>query len=125
MTLLIAGSRSITDAGIVHPIIDSILDQQGVERKDIKEVVSGKAPGVDFLGELWARNNSIPVVPFYAQWAIGKKAGHIRNRDMALYLASHSPSFAIIIWDGSSPGTANMISQLVKNEIPYRVEELK
>ena len=68
MKLLIAGSRSIVDYGL----IDALLwDVSG-----ITEIVSGGARGADRLGEAWANRNGIPVVRFLADWDhFGRAAG--------------------------------------------------
>lgn len=99
MKVIIAGSRSITD----YSIIENAVARS--EFKNITEIVSGGAHGVDFLGEQWALNNNVKVVPFVAEWvAYGKAAGPIRNAKMANYADA-----LIAIWDGKSKGTLNMI----------------
>lgn len=75
----------------------------------ITEVVSGGAPGVDSLAETWAAQNGIPVKQFPADWnRYGRKAGPIRNTEMAGYAEA-----LIAVWDGRSKGTRNII-QLVR-----------
>lgn len=108
MKVVIAGSRHITDRlGLVKAI-----EQSGFE---ITEVVCGKSRGVDSLGEAWARANEIPVKEMPADWAkFGKIAGPIRNSDMAKYADA-----AIILWDGKTKGTLNMIKNMVKLDKPY------
>lgn len=115
MKTIIAGSRSITDYLIVKDVIQSAPFT-------ISEVVSGRAPGVDELGEQWANENNVPIQPFPADWdnldapgAVikenrwGKKynarAGHDRNKKMAQYAQA-----LIAIWDGKSPGTKDMMA---------------
>lgn len=84
---------------------------------DITDVVCGKAIGVDTLGEQWAILNDIPVEPFPADWNTHKKAaGPIRNMKMAEYSDA-----AIIIWDGKSSGTYNMIQNMIKLCKPYEL----
>lgn len=105
MKVIIAGSRSITDYGLVIKAIE----ESGF---DITEVVSGCAIGVDTLGEQWARDECIPIKPFpvtKAQWKkYGNAAGHLRNEKMAEYVEPDGG--CIIIWTGlpSSPGSKNM-----------------
>lgn len=75
---------------------------------EIREVVSGRAPGIDTLGEHWAVMHGIPVAPFPARWKDEKwvfnpKAGFERNARMADYGEA-----AILLWDGKSRGTQNM-----------------
>lgn len=98
MKTIIAGGRDIDDFALVKEAVA----ESGFE---ITEVVSGKAPGVDSLGEQWARENDIPVKEFPADWDThGKQAGPMRNRQMAQYADA-----LVAIWDGQSRGTSNMI----------------
>lgn len=118
MRVVIAGSRSITDyAALQHAIAQTDFS--------ITEVVSGCARGPDSLGEQWADLNGIPVKQFPADWGrFGRAAGHYRNSDMADYADA-----AIILWDGESRGTLDMIDKMrrarkrceVYNELGQRV----
>lgn len=70
------------------------------------EVVSGKARGVDTMGEQWANENNIPIKEFPANWKkYSKRAGYLRNEQMADYADA-----LIAVWDGSSKGTRHMIN---------------
>ncbi len=98
MRTIIAGCRYICYA----PIIQIAIDHSGF---NITEVVCGKAKGIDTLGECWAEDHDIPVRSFPANWnKFGKKAGFLRNIEMAKYADS-----LIAIWDRISPGTKHMI----------------
>lgn len=108
--VIIAGSRTISDYELVEKIV---LESDFV----ISEIVSGKAPGVDTLGERYAYEYVIPVKQFPADWVRhGKKAGPIRNEDMANYADA-----AILIWDGKSPGTKNMLEHMKRLKKPYKM----
>lgn len=108
MKVCIAGSRLITDMELVFKCI-------GRSKMDITEVVSGGAKGVDLLGEAYAIKHFLPIVPFWADWQkYGKCAGPIRNRQMAEYCNA-----AIIVWDGESSGTRNMIECMKSLGKPY------
>lgn len=99
MKTIIAGSRHITDASLV----DKAVEQSGFT---ISLVLSGRAYGVDRLGELWAIQHGIPVKPFPADWAQhGKAAGFIRNVAMA-----KAADALLAVWDGRSKGTKHMIT---------------
>jgi len=86
----------------------------------ITEVVSGGAKGVDRLGELWAQKRNIPITRFPAEWnKYGKRAGYIRNKEMALYADA-----LLAIWDGESKGTKHMIDSALEQGLwvcVYRV----
>lgn len=106
MKTIIAGSRTIEDYDIV---LAAIL----ASNFDITEVVSGCARGVDKLGERFAEDVELPIKYFPADWdKYGKKAGYIRNEEMANYADA-----AICIWDGESKGTENMINISTKKKL--------
>lgn len=110
MKVIIAGSRNIDDYALV---VDTIR-RSGYE---ITEVVSGTAVGVDRLGERWALANNVPVKEMPADWnRHGNSAGPQRNRAMAEYADA-----AIIIWDGQSKGTRNMIENMIRRKKPYHI----
>jgi hypothetical protein len=110
MKVIIAGSRNVDD----YKLVAETIRRSGYT---ITEIVSGCAVGVDRLGEQWARANDIPIKEMPANWNMfGKIAGSIRNRDMAIYADA-----AIIIWDGESKGTRNMIENMVRKKKPYHI----
>lgn len=100
MKVIIAGGREITD----YNSVKIAYEKSGFQAT---EIVSGAARGVDYLGELLAKNLNIAVKRFPADWNThGKRAGPIRNAEMANYADA-----LIAVWDGQSKGTANMITQ--------------
>jgi hypothetical protein len=83
----------------------SAVDAAGVLR-EIAEIVSGGAKGVDTLAIEYARKHSIPCKIFPPDWKkYGSRAGPLRNAEMAVYA-----DYGIAVWDGQSRGTAHMIS---------------
>jgi len=89
-------------------------------RLDISTVVSGTANGFDKAGEEWASRNGRPVKRFPARWSDqGKSAGAIRNRNMANY------ADGLIALTYGTPGTANMIETMRKQNKPVRVTNLR
>lgn len=118
MKVIIAGTRYKDKASKI-PFDDYSLVVKAVRQSgfDITEVVSGKAIGVDSLGEKYARVNDIPLESRPADWnKHGKAAGPIRNREMAKYADA-----AIIVWDGESNGTRNMINEMIRHNKPYYI----
>jgi len=102
MKVIIAGSRGVTDYGIIALAVYN-AEIIGI---DITEVVSGTAAGVDRLGEQYALAHDIKIKKFPANWnKYNKQAGYIRNKEMAEYADA-----SIIIWDGKSKGTKHMIN---------------
>ena len=68
-------------------------------------VISGLANGVDTLALRYAKENKILCDKFPADWKQhGKAAGHIRNDEMA-----SNADALILVWDGKSPGSMNML----------------
>lgn len=112
MKLIIAGSRSITDYGVlIHAMALSPYMSL------ITEIVSGNAPGVDLLGERYARDRSIPVHVFPAKWsAQGLSAGPRRNMEMAAYSDA-----LLALWDGHSKVTTHMFDTMKRMNKPYFV----
>ncbi len=80
------------------------MTQSGISHV-VTEVFCGEARGVDLLGRVWAKFNSVPVRSFPADWdAYGHSAGMVRNGEMAM-----NADALVAVWDGHSRGTADMI----------------
>ncbi len=121
MKIIIAGSRGITDIKHVNEAMIASTATFHWLDTPIDEIVSGTAPGVDRLGEQWARSRAIPVKRIPALWdEYGRSAGHIRNAIMAEYADG-----AVLIWDGESRGTFNMINQMERRGKPYFLHQVK
>jgi hypothetical protein len=98
MKTIIAGSRTVGSTSVV----EEACNYCGWE---ITQVVSGCARGVDTLGEIWAAAHNLPVERHPANWdKHGKKAGYLRNIEMA-----ECSEALIAVWDGESRGTSHMI----------------
>lgn len=112
--VIVAGSRHFTNYGLLRKKLDFYL------RKCKRiEIVSGTAKGSDSLGERYAITNSLSLKRFPAKWnKHGKKAGYIRNRQMARYADA-----CIIFWDGKSSGSKHMIEVAKQYNLQTRSEE--
>lgn len=86
----------------------------------VTEIVSGKAAGIDTVGEAWAISNNIRVAEFLAEWDLGKHAGMLRNAQMAEYADA-----ALVIWDGKSKGSADMLKQMHRLAKPVAIYEME
>lgn len=118
MRVIVAGPRNYEGEEAYEHVCRAI-EQSGFE---ITEVVSGKAKGVDTLGERWAFDNDLPVKGFWPKWKeldqpgarvkenqYGKynaNAGSFRNGLMAQY------ADALVAIVNGSFGTANMVKQM-------------
>lgn len=101
MKVVVAGSRDFLDYDLVQKLLSNY---------EITEIVCGEARGADEQGKKYAKLNNIQLTSFPADWdTYGKRAGHLRNEQMALYC-----DFAVIFWDGYSRGTYNMITNMKK-----------
>jgi hypothetical protein len=117
MRLIIAGGRDFDDYTLLRNSLDHLLSNT----KEPVEIVSGKAKGADSLGERYARERGHAIKEFPANWDLhGKKAGYIRNAEMAAY-ATHCVCF----WDGSSRGTKMMIELAKEKGLLVRVIKYK
>lgn len=109
MKVIIAGSRTIDS----YPILLAAIDECPW-RHEITSVLSGAARGVDRLGERWARDNNVALDLFPADWTThGLDAGFIRNAEMA-----EKSDALIIVWDGESGGSRDMLHRMLKLEKP-------
>lgn len=101
--VIIAGTRTFSN----YPLLADYADKKlaAVKERDSIEIVSGGASGADALGERYARERGYSLKIFPAEWKqYGRKAGPIRNRQMAEYADA-----LLAYWDGKSRGTAGMI----------------
>lgn len=113
MKTIIAGCRDCLEGNA----LETAIRESGFQ---ISIVISGKAPGVDAMGERWARYNKIPVWEYPADWDLyGRRAGSVRNAIMA-----DKADCLIALWDFKSPGTRNMIYLANKKGIPVHVHRI-
>lgn len=111
MRTIIAGSRTYDD----YDLLKQVIKESGF---DITVVISGTAGGVDRMGEQYAKDNNLPLERFPADWnKYGKRAGYLRNRQMA----EHADAL-IAIHQDNSKGTANMIEEANKLKLKVYVK---
>ena len=112
MKIIVAGSRSFDCYWLLESKLDFYIGSH-----QPAQIISGTARGADQLGEKYAENRGLSIERFPADWDThGKRAGYIRNEQMARY-ATH----AVIFWDGRSKGTASMIKLCTTYSLKYRV----
>lgn len=108
--VIIAGSRNLPIRYDKIWLVADAVMKSGL-LYGITEIVSGGCRGIDLAGELYAEANPtgriIPVKRFLPDWENeGKAAGPIRNSLMAEYADA-----LILIWDGRSRGSADMLKK--------------
>lgn len=117
--IIIAGSRSFDDYDKLCKDVDEFISMQkffaglGAYKSKEVEIVSGGARGADKLGERYAKEHNLRLKIFPADWdKYGKRAGYIRNTEMAEYA-----NCLIAFCDGKSKGTAHMIDLAPKYDL--------
>jgi len=122
MKVVIAGSRyKDLERKVSFDDYLAVVNAVKNSKFNVTEVISGCAIGVDKLGEKWAVVNNCPIISMPADWnRYGKAAGPIRNRQMA-----EIADAAVIIWDGKSTGTLNMINEMKRLNKPYFIDVIR
>lgn len=106
MKLAIIGSRSIKNIQLEKYIT-----------KEVTEIVSGGAKGVDTMVREYAKENGITIVEFLPRYEIyGRGAPIIRNKEIVNYADK-----IIAFWDGKSNGTMSVIKYAEKINRPCEV----
>lgn len=114
MRTIIAGSRDCKDMGI-------LLEAIRISGIQITEVVCGMCRGADMLGWHWADANGIPKIEKPADWDnYPGIAGFMRNQEMA-----DISSQLLLLWDGVSSGSADMLARAKKKRIPIFIYNYK
>lgn len=121
MKLIIAGSRSALIRNVQLPMIEIVCGLAEVKFEDITEIVCGEAKGADSMGKLFALDYGIPVKSFppdYSLYPNKKLAPLARNSQMADY-----GDMLILIWDGESKGSQDMLQKMQALKKPVYVYE--
>ena len=127
MRIIRAGGRDFNDYRLLESECIEIISQLAkegylpthtnvtTESKSDIEIVCGKARGADTLGEQLSKKYNLPIKYFIPDWdGLGKRAGYVRNSDMAIY-AKEDNGVLIAFHDGVSKGTKHMIDLANKN----------
>lgn len=121
--IAVIGSRSFTNKNLMKAELLELIKSRGIDEKDVV-IISGGAKGADLMAEVIADECGFSKNIMRANWEdltvpnVRKKinawnkvynanAGHDRNLKMAKECDE-----AIAFWDGVSPGTKNMISNV-------------
>ena len=100
MKVAVVGSRDFDDFDYLSAILDCTRNLPGIDL-----IISGGARGADRLAEQYAKQHTIPIKIFYAEWdKYGKSAGYRRNIDII-----NEAEMVIAFWDGKSKGTKHSI----------------
>lgn len=119
--VIIAGGRDFNDYELLQEKVDYYLSTVISQGYKII-IVSGTAKGADKLGERYAAEKGYEIAYFPADWAShGKRAGYLRNQEMAKYAKEENHGALIAFWNGSSKGTKHMIDIAKKDRLKVRV----
>lgn len=114
MRTIIAGSRNLKFS---TEFVFELINKSGFAFATSR-VVSGGAPGIDGIGEIWALASGIPFdryKPDYKRYP-PKVAPIMRNKEMA-----DNADALIAIWNGKSRGTKNMIDEAKARNLKIHV----
>ena len=110
--VIVSGTRYFNNYDLMCKKLDYFL----CNLEDI-EIVSGTARGADALGEQHANEHNLPIKQFPADWdKYGKRAGYLRNNQMADYA-----DYLVAFWDGKPKGTSLMINLAKEKGLKIRV----
>lgn len=114
MKVIIAGSQKFRAYNRIKEVI-------AASEFPITEVVSGCADGVDLLGELWAKNNNLPIQYFSTRWGDCKGDGNPKRNAKMVAVAEG----LIAVYNSiESNGTADLIKQVKAAGLPYYIYDL-
>lgn len=125
LRVIIAGSRDFDDfpklMNSCNDILSSITDKNN--NLDKIRIVSGAARGAERLGEQYAEVAGYEVSRFPADWdGLGKRAGYVRNAEMAKYaITDGNYGVLIAFWGGKSKGTKHMIDLAEKKGLEVHI----
>lgn len=115
MKLLVCGGRDYLDRKALFSILD-MMNYDGDHGNLISEIVQGGARGADRLAKEWAEVRGVRMTEFPAKWNLyGKRAGYIRNVEMADYRPDRVLAFP------GGKGTAMMIKIAKERNIPVTI----
>lgn len=118
--IIIAGGRDFKDYELLKEKVDYYLSN-AVQNNYKIIIVSGTAKGADKLGEKYAKERGYEIAYFPADWSLGKRAGYLRNEQMALYAKEHNMGALICFWDGQSKGSKHMIDLAKRQGLHIRI----
>lgn len=103
----VGGSRSLANYDLVEGVLDKLLVDGDV-------ILSGNAPGVDRLGEEYAKRRGFEFKVIPAEWDKHGLTGTMMRNEIIV----KSADFVICFWDGQSEGAKHLL------EIAKRAKKL-
>jgi len=109
MRVAVVGSRSLDDRA--YSVLETHIPA------GTSEIISGGATGADALAERYAHEHGLPatiIKPDYKTY--DKKAPLIRNSQIVA-----ESDFTLVLWDGTSRGSLNVIMTCIRTNKPFKV----
>lgn len=104
MKMLVAGSRTIQNVGLVRQWMNAMW----IEFGPIDLTITGGAKGVDSIAESLARKAEVSGLVIHADWKKhGRRAGYVRNVEMLKEL--EDGDLVLVIMENDSPGSKMML----------------
>ena len=109
--VIVCGSREWTDRGRIFARLKELPPDSVI-------VHGACSRGADRIAHEEAKKLEFVIEEHPAHWhQYGKRAGFIRNEEMAIAGASRLLAF----WDGASRGTKDMINRAMEHRIPVEI----
>ena len=106
MKLAVIGSRNLTNVDLASYI-----------SKEVNEIVSGGAIGVDTCAAQYARRQGLKLTEFLPEYKLyGRAAPILRNKPIVDYADK-----VLVFWNGSSKGTLSVIRYAEKVGKTYEI----
>jgi hypothetical protein len=112
--VIVCGSRRWHDRQAIQ---ERLYDLTVTHAPNYPLIVHGGARGADRLADEEAGKAGLRTEAHPADWSLGKRAGLIRNEQMARLGAD----LCIAFWDGRSTGTQHMVDTAERFGIPTEV----
>ncbi len=109
MKIAVVGSRHLGME--CYPLIEKHIP------KGCSEIISGGAVGIDTVSEKYAKDNDLKLTLFNPDYGkFDRSAPIIRNAEIVA-----AADFVLIIWDGKSRGSLNVIMTCMDINKPFQV----
>lgn len=122
VTLVVCGSRSITEKEIVKEGIREAIKKFNEREETISQVLTGGADGVDSVAKEWVSDKDIQYEEIEPKWEKygGKRAPIERNKKLI-----EKADYIVAVWDGKSSGTKFMIDNAGETPLYVKLEGTK
>lgn len=126
IVVLVSGSRTLNDKGLVYETLDRIHAEKGIDcilhgacpnRKDQE---SGNTIwSADMLAESWAKKREVSYFGVPAKWNTGTVRGPSEGPKRNQKMVDTTPNYAVIFPGGK--GTQDALTRVIAANIPHEV----